>query len=76
MLTSQGQSVPDAVRSIGVSEVTYYRWRHLLNGEIFYSLEEAQAVIEKWRVQLQHPTTTLGPRLQAACLHRSDDQLG
>jgi transposase len=27
VLTSQGESVPDAIRSIGVSEVTYYRWR-------------------------------------------------
>ena len=27
VLTSQGQSVADAIRSIGVTEVTYYRWR-------------------------------------------------
>jgi transposase-like protein len=27
VLTSQGQGVSDAIRSIGVSEVTYYRWR-------------------------------------------------
>src|SRR6266704_1424671 len=27
VLTSQGQSVGDAIRSIGISEVTYYRWR-------------------------------------------------
>src|SRR5258708_29516914 len=27
VLTSQGQSVAEAIRSIGVSEVTYYRWR-------------------------------------------------
>ena len=27
VLVSQGQSVADAVRSIGVTEVTYYRWR-------------------------------------------------
>jgi putative transposase len=26
VLVSQGQSVADAVRSIGVTEVTYYRW--------------------------------------------------
>jgi hypothetical protein len=31
-LTSQGQSVPDAIRSIGVSEVTYYRWRQEYGG--------------------------------------------
>jgi transposase-like protein len=27
VLTSQGLSVAEAIRSIGVSEVTYYRWR-------------------------------------------------
>jgi putative transposase len=32
VLTSQGQSVSDAIRSIGVSEVTYYRWRQEYGG--------------------------------------------
>ncbi len=32
VLTSQGQSVADAVRSIGVTEVTYYRWRQEYGG--------------------------------------------
>jgi hypothetical protein len=27
VLVSQGQAVADAIRAIGVSEVTYYRWR-------------------------------------------------
>jgi putative transposase len=27
VMTSQGQSVAEAIRAIGVSEVTYYRWR-------------------------------------------------
>jgi putative transposase len=31
-LTSQSESVPDAIRSIGVSEVTYYRWRQEYGG--------------------------------------------
>jgi len=26
-LVSQGQSVAEAIRAIGVTEVTYYRWR-------------------------------------------------
>jgi hypothetical protein len=26
-MTSQGRSVAEAIRSIGISEVTYYRWR-------------------------------------------------
>ena len=32
VLTSQGQRVADAVRSIGVTEVTYYRWRQEFGG--------------------------------------------
>jgi putative transposase len=32
VLTSQGQSVADAIRSIGVTEVTYYRWRQEYGG--------------------------------------------
>ncbi|GAC1458841.1 MAG: hypothetical protein PVSMB10_16440 [Pseudarthrobacter sp.] len=32
VLTSQGQAVADAIRLIGVSEVTYYRWRQEFGG--------------------------------------------
>jgi putative transposase len=32
VLVSQGQSVADAVRTIGVTEVTYYRWRQEFGG--------------------------------------------
>ena len=32
VLTSQGQNVAEAIRSIGVSEVTYYRWRQEYGG--------------------------------------------
>ena len=32
VLVSQGQSLADAVRSIGVTEVTYYRWRQEYGG--------------------------------------------
>ena len=32
VLMSQGHSVADAVRSIGVSEVTYHRWRQEFGG--------------------------------------------
>ena len=32
VLTSQGQSLADAIRSIGVTEVTYYRWRQEYGG--------------------------------------------
>jgi transposase len=32
VLASQGQSIEDAVRAIGVTEVTYYRWRQEYGG--------------------------------------------
>ncbi len=32
VLTSQGQSVAEAIRQIGVTEVTYYRWRQEYGG--------------------------------------------
>ena len=32
VLVSQGQAVVEAVRSIGVTEVTYYRWRQEFGG--------------------------------------------
>jgi len=38
-----------------------------LNGEIFYSLKEAQIVIEQWRVLYNTLRPPLGARLQAAC---------
>ncbi len=32
VLTAQGKAVAEAVRSIGVTEVTYYRWRREYGG--------------------------------------------
>ena len=32
VLVSQGKSVADSVRDIGVTEVTYYRWRQEFGG--------------------------------------------
>ena len=32
VLIGQGQSVAEAIRSIGVTEVTYYRWRSEYGG--------------------------------------------
>ena len=32
VLVSQGQTTADAIRSIGVTEVTYYRWRKEFGG--------------------------------------------
>ena len=32
VLTAQGRPVADAIRTIGVTEVTYYRWRNEYGG--------------------------------------------
>ena len=45
-LTSQGRPVAEAVRSIGVTEVTYYRWRQEyggLKGDQVKRLKELEA---------------------------------
>ena len=47
VLVSQGQSVAEAIRAIGVTEVSLRD--ELLDGEIFYTLREAEVVIESWR---------------------------
>jgi len=47
VLVSQGQNIADAIRQIGVSEVSLRD--ELLDGEIFYTLREAQIIIESWR---------------------------
>ena len=36
VLVSQGQSVAEAVRSIGVTQFTYYRWRKEFGGVDFH----------------------------------------
>jgi transposase-like protein len=46
VLTSQGRPVAEAVRSIGVTEVTYYRWRQEyggLKGDQVKRLKELEA---------------------------------
>ena len=58
VLTSQGQSVADAVRSIGVTEVTHYRWRREYGG-----LKVAQArrlkELEKENARLRRAVSDL-----------------
>ena len=46
VLMAQGKSAPEACRDAGISQQLR---DELLNGEIFYSLKEAQIVIEQWR---------------------------
>src|SRR5574339_26769 len=72
VLSSQGRSVSEICREIGVTENTYYRCPkeygklrdELLNREIFYSLKEAQILIEQWRRHYNEvrPHSSLGYR--------------
>jgi putative transposase len=46
VLSSQGRSISDAIRAIGVTEVTYYRWRNEyggLKGDQVKRLKELEA---------------------------------
>ncbi len=46
VLTSQGRTAAEAIRSIGVTEVTYYRWRQEyggLKGDQVKRLKELEA---------------------------------
>lgn len=46
VLTAQGRPVAEAIRSIGVTEVTYYRWRNEyggLKGDQVKRLKELEA---------------------------------
>src|SRR4051812_30554952 len=44
-LTSQGQGVAEAIRSIGVSEVTYYRWRQEFGGLMSNQVKRLKALL-------------------------------
>ena len=58
----QGKSTQIACRDAGISEQSFRD--ELLNGEIFYSLKEAQIVIEQWRKHYNtiRPHSSLGHR--------------
>ena len=57
MLMAQGRPVADAVRSIGVTEVTYYRWRNEyggLKGDQVKRLKELIGLQRRRRSSGQH----------------------
>ena len=54
VLVSQGQNLVDAIRQIGVSEVTYYRWRQEFGGlksEQVKRLKDLEEVRPRRRLQ-------------------------
>ena len=59
VLVSQGQSVADAVRAVGVTEVTYYRWRQEYGGlkaDQVKRLKELEAENARLRRAVADPT--------------------
>src|SRR6201982_922801 len=63
VLTSQGQGVAEAIRSIGVSEVTYYRWRQEFGG------------VERDQIRRLKERETETPRLRRAVSALTLDKL-
>jgi len=49
VLVSQGQPMADAIRQIGVSEVTYYRWRQEFGGRALLGGQESFWAASLWR---------------------------
>ncbi|RPH54461.1 MAG: IS3 family transposase [Acidobacteria bacterium] len=83
VLTSQGTPLVDAVRSIGVTEVTYYRWRNEYGGlksdqvKRLRDLETENArlrkaisdlTLDKLILQEAAPGKLLGPARRRACI--------
>ena len=71
VLTSQGQSVPDAIRSIGVSEVTYYRWRQEYGGlksDQVKRLKDLETENGRLRRAISGPISLVDPRGKG-CVH-------
>ena len=58
VLQSQGMAVSDAIRQIGVSEVTYYRWRKEYRGMAIYQLKRLKEV-EKENQRLRKAVSDL-----------------
>ena len=57
--TGQGLAVLDACRKVGITEQMRVQ---CLNGELFYTLEEAQTLTERWRTHYNpvRPHSSLG----------------
>jgi transposase len=63
VLTTQGHSVAEAIRSIGVTEVTYYRWR-----QEYGRLKSDQAKLRREKL--------LSPARRRACVERAREAFG
>jgi putative transposase len=82
VLVSQGQVMADAVRQIGVGEVTYYRWRQEFGGRKIEQVKRLKELeLENNRLRkavsdltldkliLQEPPGETSKPRASACLH-------
>ena len=69
VLTSQGQSLADAIRSIGVTEVTYYRWRQEFGG---LKSDQVKRLKDK-RVARHHPRRVRSERVELPPLEDEEE---
>ena len=91
VLTAQGRPVAEAVRSIGVTEVTYYRWRQEyggLKGDQVKRLKELEAenarlrravsdlTLDKLILRGGCPGKLLSPARRRACVEHVVAELG
>ncbi|MDR5726292.1 MAG: IS3 family transposase [Terriglobia bacterium] len=91
VLVAQGRPVADAVRAIGVTEVTYYRWRNEyggLKGDQVKRLKELEAentrlrraisdlTLDKLILQEAAPGKLLSPARRRACVDHVVAELG
>jgi putative transposase len=58
VLISQGQNIADAIRQIGVSEVTYYRWRREFGGMRIEQVKRLQN-LERENIRLRNAVSAL-----------------
>src|SRR5213082_1692490 len=63
VLVSQGQNMVDAIRQIGVSEVTYYRWRQEFGGLKIEQVKRLKDLELKTRIKMALPSSY--PHVQA-----------
>jgi putative transposase len=72
VLISQGQNIADAIRQIGVSEVTYYRWRREFGGMRIEQVKRLQN-LERENIRLRKAVSEL--TLDKLILHEVRAQL-
>ena len=71
VLVSQGQGIVDAIRQIGVSEVTYYRWRQ----EFYYRWRQEFGGLKTEQVERLTDLETENTRLRRAVSDLTLDKL-